>query len=80
MLISTCVIPVVSDDFKAYDPCCRNRAQEHGLAEREGVEMRVVGDLSLAPAGVQGAAARMMDSTSRLRNKRALLNICFSYT
>ena len=54
--------------------------KEHGLAEREGVEMRVLGDLSLAPDSVQGAAARMTRATATLRNRRALLNICFSYT
>lgn len=53
--------------------------QEHGLAEREGVEMRVIGDLSLAPSSVQGAAARMMHATSQLHHRRAVLNICFSY-
>lgn len=53
--------------------------QEHGLAEREGVEMRVIGDLSLAPSSVQGAAARMMQATSQLHHRRGVLNICFSY-
>lgn len=54
--------------------------QDDGLAEREGVEIRVLGDLDLAPPSVQGAAARMMERTARLRRKRAVLNICFAYT
>ncbi|GAX76013.1 hypothetical protein CEUSTIGMA_g3456.t1 [Chlamydomonas eustigma] len=55
-------------------------AQENGLAEREGVEMRILGDLNLAPRSVQGAAARLTQATTKLKNKRAILNICFSYT
>lgn len=53
--------------------------QDNGLAEREGIEMRVVGDLSVPPPGVQGAAARLMANTAKLPRKRAVLNICFSY-
>ncbi|MEW5303819.1 MAG: hypothetical protein WDW36_006474 [Sanguina aurantia] len=55
-------------------------AQENGLAEREGVEMRIVGDLSLLPSAVQGAAARLMQNTASLKRCHAVLNICFSYT
>eukprot|EP00798_Chlamydomonas_sp_ICE-L_P030940 gene30942-35997_t len=55
-------------------------AKENGLAEREGLEMRMLGDLSIAPPSVQGAAARLMRETAAIRNKKALLNICFSYT
>ncbi|KAL6759386.1 putative undecaprenyl diphosphate synthase-domain-containing protein [Haematococcus lacustris] len=54
--------------------------REDGLAEREGVEIRILGDLQLAPPGVQGAAARLMAATAALPRKRAVLNICFSYT
>lgn len=54
--------------------------QENGLAEREGVEMRIVGDLSLLPSAVQGAAARLMQNTASLKRCHAVLNICFSYT
>ncbi len=53
--------------------------QEDGLAEAHGVEIRVVGDLSLAPPAVQGSAARLMLKTQALPAKRAVLNICFSY-
>lgn len=55
-------------------------SQQDGLAEREGVEIRVIGDLALAPGSVQGAAARMMQATAQLKNRNAVLNICFSYT
>ena len=57
-------------------------AAEHGLAKKEGVEIRVIGDLSLAPSSVQSAAARMMKETSKIGadKRRAVLNICFSYS
>lgn len=57
-------------------------AAENGLAEREGVEIRVIGNLSLAPLSVQSAAARMMKETSKIgaEKRRAVLNICFSYS
>lgn len=42
--------------------------------------MHIVGDLSLAPPPVQGAAARLMRGTARLHRKHATLNVCFSYT
>jgi undecaprenyl pyrophosphate synthase len=54
--------------------------QEDGLAERKGVEMRILGALDLAPPSVRGAAARLMRATAGLKDKRAVLNICFSYT
>jgi undecaprenyl pyrophosphate synthase len=56
------------------------RTQEQGLAEQEGVEMHVLGDLQLAPPRVCGAAARLMQATANLSNKHAVLNICFAYT
>mgnify|MGYP006301447623 CR=1 FL=1 len=55
-------------------------AQKESLAEQEGVEVRILGDLDLAPPSVKGAAARLMQGTASLRNKRAVLNICFAYT
>lgn len=54
--------------------------QDEGLAERKGVEVRILGDLSLAPPAVQGSAARLMHKTAALKTKQAVLNICFSYT
>lgn len=54
--------------------------QEEGLAERKGVQMRILGDLDLAPASVRGAAARLMQASAAIRNKQAVLNICFAYT
>ena len=57
-------------------------AAENGLAEKESVEIRVIGDLSLAPPSVRSAAARMMKETSKIGadKRRAVLNICFSYS
>jgi undecaprenyl pyrophosphate synthase len=54
------------------------RAQEHDVLVRHGVQVRVIGDLSLAPPGVQAAAAAIMDATRH--HGRAVLNLCFSYT
>lgn len=48
------------------------------MLARHGVQVRVIGDLTLAPAHVRAAAAALMDAT-RLHD-RAVLNICFSYT
>ncbi|PNG99519.1 Dehydrodolichyl diphosphate synthase, partial [Tetrabaena socialis] len=53
---------------------------DNGLAEREGIRMRIVGDLALPPPAVQGAAARLMRKTGALPRQRATLNVCFSYT
>ena len=52
--------------------------QEHDVLVRHGVQIRVIGDLSLAPPGVQAAAAAIMDATRH--HDRAVLNLCFSYT
>lgn len=52
--------------------------QECAVLERHGVQVRVVGDLSLAPAAVQAAAARIEAATAH--HTRAVLNLCFSYT
>jgi undecaprenyl pyrophosphate synthase len=59
--------------------CCL-LMQDNGLADREGVEVRILGDLNRPPRSVQGSAARIMLATAKLKNKRAVLNICFSYT
>lgn len=45
---------------------------------RHQVQVRVIGDLSLAPPSVQRAAARVMQATRH--HSRCVLNICFSYT
>ena len=52
--------------------------QEHAILERNGVQVRVIGDLSLAPLGVQAAARKVMSATKH--HRKAILNICFSYT
>lgn len=44
----------------------------------EGVKVRVLGDLSLAPRGVQEAARRVMEATEG--NGKCVLNVMFSYT
>lgn len=53
-------------------------AQECDVLARHGVQVRVIGDLSLAPAAVQAAAAAVMAATAHY--DRAVLNLCFSYT
>jgi len=52
--------------------------QEQDVLVRHGVQVRVIGDLSLAPPRVQQAAAKVMAATQR--HTKAVLNICFSYT
>ena len=52
--------------------------QEHAVLERHQVQVRVIGDLALAPPAVRAAAAKIMDSTKH--HNKAILNICFSYT
>jgi undecaprenyl pyrophosphate synthase len=47
------------------------------LARR--VRVRILGDLSLAPASVQASAARLMQASNH-DNPAATINICFSYT
>lgn len=52
--------------------------QECDVLARHGVQVRVIGNLSLAPAAVQAAAAAVMAATAH--HNRAVLNLCFSYT
>ncbi|KAL4419506.1 hypothetical protein ABPG77_002292 [Micractinium sp. CCAP 211/92] len=52
--------------------------QEHDVLARHGVQVRVIGDLSLAPPAVQAAAAAVMAATAH--HDRAVLNLCFSYS
>ena len=52
------------------------RAQEEAVV-RHGVRVRVVGDLSLLPEGVQAAAQVVMEATAH--HAQGTLNICFSY-
>ena len=51
---------------------------EQDVLRRHGVQVRVIGDLSLAPPGVRAAADRLMDATRH--HSAAVLNICFAYT
>lgn len=48
------------------------------MLARHGVQVRVIGDLSLAPPAVQAAAAAVMAATAH--HDRAVLNLCFSYS
>lgn len=57
---------------------CPERLQEHEVLAQHGVQVRVIGDLSLAPAAVQAAAQRIMAATAH--HDQAVLNLCFSYT
>lgn len=51
---------------------------KRALVAREGIRVRVLGDLSLLPAKVRRAAAKVMLATAA--NDRLTLNICFAYT
>jgi len=52
--------------------------EEQDVLHRHSVQVRVIGDLTLAPVSVRRAAEKIMSETRR--NKGAILNICFSYT
>jgi ditrans,polycis-polyprenyl diphosphate synthase len=52
--------------------------EEAPRLRREGVKVRVLGDLSLAPRGVQEAARRVMEATAA--NDTCVLNVLLSYT
>ena len=52
--------------------------EEAPRLRREGVKVRVLGDLALAPKGVQEAARRVMEATAA--NDTCVLNVLFSYT
>ena len=52
--------------------------QERSVVDRHGVQVRVIGDLSLLPARVRQAAQRVMQATQH--NSRGVLNICLAYT
>ncbi len=52
--------------------------QERSVVDRHGVQVRVIGNLSLLPARVQQAAQRVMQATQH--NSRGVLNICLAYT
>lgn len=54
--------------------------QENGFCQDTGMEVRVLGDMSMAPPNLQEAAARVMAHSAQLKNKQGVLNICFAYT
>lgn len=56
----------------------RTMLHEFDVLERHGVQVRVIGDLSLAPLSVQEAAENIETATQH--HSKAVLNICFSYT
>lgn len=60
-------------------PCQTNTVQDES-AKQWGAELRVIGDLSLAPPSLQAAAARLTQSSRESGPTRAVVNICFSYT
>ena len=53
-------------------------SREEEKLGKKGICVKVLGDLSLAPAAVQAAAERVMQATKN--NSSCTLNICFSYT
>lgn len=52
--------------------------QHKDIIDRNGVQIRIIGDLSLLPARVQQAADRVMQATCH--HQRCKLNICMAYT
>eukprot|EP00803_Ostreobium_quekettii_P007926 evm.model.scf_841EXC.4 EVM.evm.TU.scf_841EXC.4 scf_841EXC:34987-37753(-) len=54
--------------------------EENGFCQDTGMEVRVLGDMSMAPPNLQEAAARVMTHSAQLKNKQGVLNICFAYT
>jgi|Transcript_12603 ditrans,polycis-polyprenyl diphosphate synthase len=56
----------------------RELEEEAPRLRREGVKVQVLGDLSLAPSGVQEASRRVMEATAA--NDACVLNVLFSYT
>lgn len=48
------------------------------MLRKHDVQVRVIGDMSLAPPSVRTAADRIMAATAH--HASAILNICFSYT
>jgi undecaprenyl diphosphate synthase len=69
---------ISSQTVHACCPCVPSHLQECKVLEQRGVQVRVIGDLALAPAGVQAAAMTIMAATQH--HSAAVLNICFSYT
>jgi undecaprenyl pyrophosphate synthase len=61
--------------------CCWWYCFQDKNVQRWQAELRVVGDLSKAPAAVQAAAARMVQGLKEQeRSCVHVVNICFSYT
>lgn len=54
--------------------------QDAGLIAQRSLEVRLLGDLSLAPATVQEAAAGVVEASKQLKRRCGVLNIMFSYT
>ena len=52
--------------------------QHKDIIDSDGVQIRVLGDLSLLPASVQHAADKVMKATCH--HHRCKLNICMAYT
>ena len=52
--------------------------EDEVLLKKHDVRVQVIGNLTLAPPGVQLAAMRIMAATRE--RKRSTLNICFSYS
>lgn len=48
------------------------------MIDRNGVQIRVLGDVGLLPARVQAVCREVVEATKG--NKRCVLNFCFPYT
>lgn len=52
--------------------------EEQDVLHKHQVQVRIIGDLALAPRSVQAAAVKIMNATQH--HNKAILNICLSYT
>jgi len=53
-------------------------AQEKAVVEQHGVQVRVLGDLTLLPEAVQKSAHDVMKASKH--HSRVILNICLAYS
>lgn len=49
-------------------------------AKRWGAEVRVIGDLALAPPAIRHVAAKLGASSRAAGNTCSVIHICFAYT
>ena len=52
--------------------------QEHAIVEQYGVQVRILGELSMLPEAVQKSAREVMEASKH--HTRLILNICLAYS